>query len=154
MTRISLFNSPFLLGFDHFERTIDRISKNPTEGYPPYNIEQIGSSGLRITLAVAGFSKENLSVSVEDNQLTIRGKQIEDDQRIYLHRGIATRQFQRVFILAEGIEVEGSEYANGLLHVNLSRPHQERRIRIIDIRDEENLPRLPGSVTIEEGKKS
>ena len=137
MTRVSLFNSPLLLGFDHFERVIDRVSKNTAEGYPPYNIEQIGEYGLRITIAVAGFSKEDLSVTVEDNQLTIRGKQShEDDKRIYLHRGIATRQFQRSFVLAEGIEVHSADFNNGLLHVNLIRPNVERRVKTISIQGE------------------
>jgi HSP20 family molecular chaperone IbpA len=95
MTRLSVFNSPLLLGFDHFERVLDRVSKSQAEGYPPYNIEQTGDSGLRITLAVAGFSMDDLSVGLEDNQLIIRGRQVEEDQgRIFLHRGIAARQFQ------------------------------------------------------------
>src|SRR5262245_28063056 len=108
MTRLSLFNNPLLLGFDQFERTLDRIAKSSGEGYPPYNIEQIGEHGLRITLAVAGFSSDDLSVSVEDNQLIIRGKQTDDANRIYLHRGIAARQFHRGFVLADGIEVTGA----------------------------------------------
>jgi HSP20 family molecular chaperone IbpA len=101
MTRVSLFNSPHMLGFDHFERVLDRIAKTSGEGYPPYNIEQIGEIGLRITLAVAGFTMDCLQVSVEDNQLIIRGRQAEDDPtRVFLHRGIAARQFQRAFVLA------------------------------------------------------
>ncbi|MFP4098524.1 MAG: Hsp20 family protein [Alphaproteobacteria bacterium] len=121
MTRLSLFDSPLFLGFDDFEKTIDRMRKNGAEGYPPYNIEQIGEYGLRITLAVAGFSMDDLDVEIEQNQLTIRGKQKDDKERIYLHRGIASRQFQRSFILADGIEVSGADLDNGLLHINLER---------------------------------
>ena len=99
MTRVSLFNSPFLLGFDQFERALDRVSKASTDAYPPYNIEERSDDGLRITLAVAGFSMDDLSVQVEDNQLVIRGKQTEDTDKVYLHRGIAARQFQRTFVL-------------------------------------------------------
>src|ERR1700759_4185912 len=108
MSRLSLFTSPLLLGFDHFERALDRVSKGSTDGYPPYNIEQLGEDRLRITLAVAGFKMSDLSVQIEDNQLVIRGKQTEEPQRIYLHRGIATRQFQRSFVLADGITVDGA----------------------------------------------
>ncbi len=134
MTRLSAFNSPLLLGFDHFERVLDRIQKSGGEGYPPYNIEQIGDTGLRITLAVAGFSMDDLSVSLEDNQLIIRGRQSEDDGgRIFLHRGIAARQFQRSFVLAEGIEVAGAHLDNGLLHVDLHRPNPEPRVKSIPI---------------------
>ncbi|HBF97922.1 MAG TPA: heat-shock protein Hsp20, partial [Alphaproteobacteria bacterium] len=105
MSHVSIFSSPLLLGFDRMERMLDRVAKAPNEGYPPYNIEQIGENALRITLAVAGFSADELSVTLENNQLTIRGKQTDDDSRIYLHRGIAARQFQRSFVLAEGIEI-------------------------------------------------
>jgi len=134
MTRLSVFNSPLLLGFDHFERVLDRISKTSPEGYPPYNIEQTGANGLRITLAVAGFSMEDLSVSVEENQLIIRGRQGEEDAgRVYLHRGIAARQFQRSFVLAEGIEVKAASLDNGLLHIDLERPQPEVRVRSIKI---------------------
>jgi len=134
MTRLSMFNSPLLLGFDHFERVLDRVAKSSAEGYPPYNIEQIGDEGLRITLAVAGFSMDDLAVSVEDNQLIIRGHQSEDEPgRIYLHRGIAARQFHRSFVLAEGIEVKAAHLDNGLLHVDLVRPQPATRIRTIAI---------------------
>jgi len=137
MTRISSFNSPLLLGFDHFERVLDRISKTSPEGYPPYNIEQTSENGLRITLAVAGFSMNDLSVSIEDNQLIIRGRQVEDDgNRVFLHRGIAARQFQRAFVLAEGIEVVGASITNGLLHVDLTRPIPEPKVRTIPITGE------------------
>lgn len=132
-TRLSLFNSPLLLGFDQFERTLDRIAKNSAEGYPPYNIEQIGDEGLRITLAVAGFTSEDLSVQIEDNQLVIRGRQTDDRSRIYLHRGIAARQFQRSFVLAEGIEVVGASLDNGLLNIDLKRPMPEPKVRTIKI---------------------
>ena len=101
MSRVSLFNSPLMLGFEDFERTLDRISKMQTEGYPPYNIEQDGDNQLRITLAVAGFSEENLSIELEDNQLVIRGQQTDDQDRVFLHRGIAARQFLRNFVLAD-----------------------------------------------------
>ncbi len=120
-TRLSLFDSPLFLGFDDFEKTIDRLRKSGAEGYPPYNIEQIGEYGLRITLAVAGFSMDDLDVEIDQNQLTIRGKRKEEGERIYLHRGIATRQFQRSFVLADGIDVVGADLDNGLLHVNLER---------------------------------
>ncbi|WP_119460875.1 Hsp20 family protein [Rhodospirillaceae bacterium SYSU D60014] len=133
MTRLSLFNSPLLLGFDQFERTLDRISKNSAEGYPPYNIEQVGGNGLRITLAVAGFSRETLEVQTEDRQLVIRGRQEEDQARVYLHRGIAARQFQRSFVLAEGIEVAGATLDNGLLCIDLIRPTVETKVRTIEI---------------------
>ncbi|MGE5548291.1 MAG: Hsp20 family protein [Solirubrobacterales bacterium] len=135
MTRLPVFNSPLLLGFDHFERVLDRISKTNAEGYPPYNIEQIGDNGLVITLAVAGFSMDDLAVSLEDNQLIIRGRHTEDDSehRIFLHRGIAARQFQRSFVLAEGIEVRDAKLENGLLSVYLERPTPEPRVRTIPI---------------------
>ncbi|MGE5503731.1 MAG: Hsp20 family protein [Actinomycetota bacterium] len=150
MTRLSVFNSPLLLGFDHFERVLDRISKTSAEGYPPYNIEQIGEDGLRITLAVAGFSMDDLTVSLEDNQLIIRGRQGEDDGgRIFLHRGIAARQFQRSFVLAEGIEVKGASLDNGLLHVDLARPVPEPRVRSIPING--TAPRAEGPRTIDVG---
>ncbi|HWA41815.1 MAG TPA: Hsp20 family protein [Hypericibacter adhaerens] len=135
MTRLTLFNSPLLLGFDHFERTLDRISKQSAEGYPPYNIEQIGEDRLRITLAVAGFALEELEIQLEANQLTVRGKQQDDASRVYLHRGIAARQFQRSFVLAEGVEVTGASLDNGLLHIDLRRPTIENEVRQIAIRN-------------------
>ena len=133
MTRVSLFNSPFLLGFDQFERALDRVSKASTDAYPPYNIEERSDDGLRITLAVAGFSMDDLSVQVEDNQLVIRGKQTEDTDKVYLHRGIAARQFQRTFVLADVIRVAGASMDNGLLHVDLERPRIETRVKTIEI---------------------
>ena len=136
MSRMSVFNSPFLLGFEQFERTIDRISKLSTETYPPYNIEQISSNLLRITIAVAGFEKADLEINLEGNQLQIKGfKKEENDERIFLHRGIATRQFQRNFVLAEGIEVEGASMENGLLSVDLSQPINSEESKKIEIKD-------------------
>ena len=134
MARISAFNSPFLLGFEQFEQTLNRISKMSAEGYPPYNIEQVGENSLRISLAVAGFTETDLSIELEDNQLMIRGQQTEDTDRVYLHRGIAARQFQRSFVLAEGIEIVGAELDNGLLHVDLVRPEPEPRVQKIKIK--------------------
>ena len=132
MSRMSMFNSPLLLGFDQLERTLDRLAKN-AEGYPPYNIEKIGENGLRITLAVAGFSLDDLVIELVENQLTVRGKQVDDPDRVYLHRGIAARQFQRAFMLADGIEVVGARLDNGLLAIDLTRPVAEPRIRTIRI---------------------
>ena len=134
MTRLSLCNSPFLLGFDDRERALDRVSKSSSDGYPPYNIERVGENDIRITLAVAGFARDQLSVSIEDTQLVIRGRQIDDPDREFLHRGIAARQFQRSFVLAEGIEIVGAELDNGLLHVNVKRPVVESQTRTIEIK--------------------
>lgn len=136
MTRIPLFNSPFLLGFDQLERALDRVSKSSADGYPPYNIEQNGENDLRITLAVAGFSRDELSVTIEGTQLTISGKQGDDPDRVYLHRGIAARQFQRSFVLADGMDVIGAEIKDGLLRVNMLRPPVQERRRVIEIWDE------------------
>lgn len=133
MSRLSLFNSPLLLGFDHFERALDRVSKATADGYPPYNVEQLGENQLRITLAVAGFAMDDLSVQVEDNQLVVRGKQTDDKERVYLHRGIAARQFQRSFVLAEGIEIAGAWLDNGLLNIDLVRRSVEGRVRTVTI---------------------
>jgi HSP20 family molecular chaperone IbpA len=131
-------NSPFLLGFDEIERAIERVTRTPSDGYPPYNIERIARSGdqaerLRITLAVAGFLSAQLQVTIEEGQLVIRGRQQEDKDRHYLHRGIAARQFQRVFLLAEGMQVAGADLQNGLLSVDLIRPEPERMVKKIDI---------------------
>lgn len=134
MSRLTLFNSPLLLGFDHFERALDRISKTSADGYPPYNVEQTGENTLRITLAVAGFAAADLSVQIEDNQLVVRGRQVDDKERVFLHRGIAARQFQRSFVLAEGIEVAGASLDNGLLNIDLMRPSVESRVRVIEIK--------------------
>ncbi len=150
MTRIPTFNSPLLLGFEQFERTLDRISKMPSEGYPPYNIEQIGEDRLRITLAVAGFSDDDLSVELADDQLVVRGRQnddAEDADRVFLHRGIAARQFQRSFVLADGLIVEGAELDNGLLHIDLRRPLVEPRVESIAIK--RAGPKRAGTKTVD-----
>ena len=148
MSRLSLFNSPLLLGFEHFERALDRVNKISADGYPPYNIEQLGENELRITLAVAGFRMSDLSITLEDNQLVIRGKQVEEGEHLYLHRGIAARQFQRSFVLAEGIEVRGAWLDNGLLHVDLVRPTVEPRVRTIQIRGGEGGQSEAGAVRL------
>jgi HSP20 family molecular chaperone IbpA len=129
-----MFASPLFLGFDHLEQMIERAAKTSADGYPPYNIEQTGPTGLRITLAVAGFTMDDLQLTQEDNQLVIRGRQADDTQnRVFLHRGIAARQFQRAFVLAEGIEVKGAWLDNGLLHIDLARPQPESRVKTIRI---------------------
>ena len=139
MSRMSVFNSPFLLGFEQFERSIDRISKLSSDSYPPYNIEQLSSNLLRITIAVAGFEKKDLEISLEGNQLQIKGFRPEDDsEKIFIHRGIATRQFQRNFILAEGIEVDEASMENGLLFVDLSQPINNEESKKIEIKDKKN----------------
>lgn len=133
--RISIFDSPFLLGFDQFEQALDRVARSSGEGYPPYNIEQRSETELRISIAVAGFDMNDLSVQLENNQLVIRGKRQpeEEETRVFLHRGIATRQFQRAFILSEDIEVSGATLDNGLLHVDLRRLLPEMRVQTIRI---------------------
>jgi HSP20 family molecular chaperone IbpA len=136
MSRVSMFNSPLLLGFDQLERTLDRLAKS-AEGYPPYNIERIGENGLRITLAVAGFTLDQLEVTVEEKELVIRGRQQDDKSRQYLHRGIAARQFQRTFVLADGMEVQKADLKNGLLSIDLARPEPARVIRTIQIAEQE-----------------
>ncbi len=129
-----MFASPLFLGFDHLEQMIERAAKTSADGYPPYNIEQTGPTGLRITLAVAGFTMDDLQLTQEDNQLVIRGRQADDSQnRVFLHRGIAARQFQRAFVLAEGIEVKGAWLDNGLLHIDLARLQPETRVKTIRI---------------------
>ncbi len=148
-TRLTLFDSPLFLGFDHFEKTVDRMRKAGADGYPPYNIEQIGDNGLRITLAVAGFSMDGLDVEIEQNQLVIRGKQTEDENRIYLHRGIAARQFQRSFVLADGIEILGAELDNGLLHINLERVLPESNARKIEIKNGKKPSRKMQAIDVE-----
>lgn len=142
MNRVMQFNSPFLLGFDQMERLLDRAART-SDGYPPYNIEQLpagSGEALRITLAVAGFSRGELSVTVEENQLVIRGRQGEEDERTYLHRGIAARQFQRAFVLADGIEVKGAHLENGLLKVDLEKPEPEKTVRVIEISETAQPP--------------
>ena len=138
MSRVSMFSSPFLLGFDELERMLDRASKTSGEAYPPYNIERLPraegeSERLRITLAVAGFSRDELEVTVEENQLVIKGRQREDQDRSYLHRGIAARQFARTFVLADGMNVTAARLENGLLIVSLERPEPRRVVRRIEI---------------------
>jgi HSP20 family molecular chaperone IbpA len=138
MVRVTALTSPLLLGFDDLERALDKVSRVGTDGYPPYNIERIAADGgeperLRITLAVAGFSEDQIEVTVEENQLLIRGRQKEEKTRDYLHRGIAARQFQRAFLLAEGMQVRSAELAQGLLSVDLVRPQPERMVRKIKI---------------------
>ncbi len=133
MTRVSLFNSPLLLGFEPFEEALERIAEASADGYPPYNVVQLDRDRLRITLAVAGFAPGDLEIQVQDNQLVIGGRRSEDKSAVYLHRGIAARKFQRSFVLAEGIEVTGAAMENGLLHLDLERPVNEPRIRKIAI---------------------
>ncbi len=132
MTRMSPFNSPLLLGFDELERLVERLAKS-SNGYPPYNIEQVGEDLLRITLAVAGFARDDLEITSENRQLVVRGRQSDDPDRVYLHRGIAARQFQKAFVLADGIEVAGATMDNGLLHIDLVRPTPTVRSRQIEI---------------------
>ena len=136
--RLTLFDSPMFLGFDHFEETLNRVRKSASDGYPPYNIEQISENDLRITLAVAGFSMDDLDVEVDNRQLTIYGRQYDDEERIYLYRGIATRQFQRSFVLADGIEVRSASIDRGLLHIELEQVIPESSARKIKITDTEN----------------
>lgn len=141
MSRLSLLSNPMLLGFEEIERLIDRAGKGAVDGYPPYNIERVASTDegadlLRITLAVAGFKREELDVTVEDKQLTVRGKQEDDKSKEYLYRGIAARQFARTFVLADGIEVRAADLANGLLAIELQRKEPERLVRKIDIGSE------------------
>lgn len=133
MERVSFFSSPLFLGFERFEQLIDTMSKAQDNTYPPYNIEQIGEHGFRITLALAGFHKDSIHISVSSNQMTIRGKQDPDPSAIFIYRGIATRQFIKNFILADGVEVNGAEFDNGLLHINLSRQQNDDNTRTIEI---------------------
>ena len=138
MSRQSPFGHPFLLGFDEIEQALDRVSKAASDGYPPYNIERLPRTErdperLRITLAVAGFTQDQLEITVEESQLLIRGRQGEDKSRQFLHRGIAARQFQRAFLLADGMEVLGADLSNGLLSIDLARPDPERIVRKIEI---------------------
>lgn len=137
MSRANTLSSPLFLGFDDIARTLDRLTKSG-EGYPPYNVERFAAAGdsperLRITVAVAGFTADQLGLTLEDGKLVIRGRQTDDRERIYLHRGIAARQFQRVFVLAEGMEVLGADLSHGLLTVDLVRPQSEPAVRRIDI---------------------
>jgi HSP20 family molecular chaperone IbpA len=141
MSRVPSLSSPFLLGFDEIERMLDRVTKG-ADGYPPYNVERLARDGqnperLRITLAVAGFTRDQLDISVEESQLMIRGRQQDDKSRQFLHRGIAARQFQRTFVLADGMEVLGADLKNGLLSIDLVRPQAERIVRTIAINEQD-----------------
>ena len=142
MTRLSPFNSPLLLGFDHLEQILERISKTSNDGYPPYNILQTGNDRLRISLAVAGFTEAELSVTVEQNQLHIQGRQQDDPEAVYLHRGIAARRFHRTFLLAESIEVDCAALDNGLLNIDLVQPLPAQSVRTIKIK---RSPAKPGA---------
>jgi HSP20 family molecular chaperone IbpA len=134
MTKISFASHPFLLGFEQLDRLVERTAKTGNEGYPPYNIEQSSDNIYRITLAVAGFREDDLSITLENAQLVIRGRQTDDDEgRVFLHRGIAARQFQRSFVLAEGVEVGGASMENGLLHVDLQRSIPDAVVQTINI---------------------
>ena len=144
MSRQSPFGHPFLLGFDEIEQALDRVSKAAGDGYPPYNIERVPRTDreperLRITLAVAGFTRDQLDITLEESQLVIRGRQSDDKTRHFLHRGIAARQFQRTFLLVDGMEVMGADLSNGLLSIDLVRPEPERIIRKIDISAPDNV---------------
>ena len=143
MSRQSPFGHPFLVGFDEIEQALDRVAKSAGDGYPPYNIERLPRTGeaperLRITLAVAGFTQDQLEATLEESQLVIRGRQADDKTRDFIHRGIAARQFQRTFLLAEGMEVLGADLSDGLLSIDLARPEPERIVRRIDIAAKHN----------------
>ena len=150
MSRQSPFGHPFLVGFDEIEQALDRVAKTGADGYPPYNVERLPRTDdaperLRITLAVAGFGQDQLEVTLEENQLVVRGRQRDDKTRDYIHRGIAARQFQRTFLLAEGMEVLGADLSDGLLSIELARPEPDRIVRKIDIacqREDETLTTL------------
>ena len=133
MTRVSPFGSPLLLGFDRLEEMVDRLSRSATDGYPPYNVVHLGDERLRISLAVAGFDEDDLDVTVQRNELHIRGRQTEDNGAVYLYRGIAARQFHRTFLLADGIEIDGARLDNGLLHIELTRHAAPEIVKTIAI---------------------
>jgi HSP20 family molecular chaperone IbpA len=134
MTKVTFASHPYMLGFEQLDRLVERSAKSAAEGYPPYNIEQLCENSYRITLAVAGFAEDDLAITLENNQLVIRGRQGEEpDGRVYLHRGIAARQFQRSFVLADGVEVSGAALENGLLHIDLRRAAPETVVRTITI---------------------
>ena len=142
MVRVTALSSPFLLGFDQIERALDKAAKSGSDGYPPYNIERLAATNeaperLRITLAVAGFAREDVEVTQEESQLWIRGRQQDDKNRDFIHRGIAARQFQRSFLLAEGMQVLGAELANGLLSIDVARPPPEKVVKKISISSRE-----------------
>jgi HSP20 family molecular chaperone IbpA len=134
MTRVTFASHPYMLGFEQLDRLVERTAKTGAEGYPPFNIEQCSETAYRVTLAVAGFAEDDLSITVENNQLVVRGRQAEEDaDRVFLHRGIAARQFQRSFVLADGVEVSGAALENGLLHIDLHRAEPETVVRTIEI---------------------
>ena len=144
------FTSPLFLGFDHLEQMLERAAKTSSDGYPPYNIEQTSQTGLRITLAVAGFTMDDLQITQEDNQLVIRGRQTDDSQgRVFIHRGIAARQFQRAFVLAEGIEVKGAWLDSGLLHIDLARPMPATKVRTIRISQPSGVVNVPSGTVVD-----
>ena len=134
MNRHTTFGSPYLLGFEHLERLLERTARNAGDSYPPYNIEALDENGIRITLAVAGFSKDELSVTEEDRQLVVRGRQAEANGKTFLHRGIAARQFLRSFVLADGIEVTAAALENGLLKIDLARKQVQPSVRVVEIK--------------------
>ncbi|MBT8154907.1 Hsp20 family protein [Epibacterium ulvae] len=135
MSKLTLGSYPHMLGFEQLERLLERSAKSGNEGYPPYNIEQTSDFSYRITLAVAGFAEEDLAITIEDRQLVIRGRQSDDSEgRVFLHRGIAARQFQRMFVLADGVEVGEAVMENGLLHVDLTRSRPETVVQTINIK--------------------
>ena len=152
-TRLSLLDHPLFLGFDHFERELERLKKH-SDGYPPYNVEQTGEDSLRITLAVAGFAMDDLDIELENNHLSIRGKQKDDKERIFLHRGIASRQFQKKFVLADGIEIENASLDNGLLHIDMKRTLPETRVKKIKISQTPKTNGKSGKDLAIEGKGS
>ncbi len=134
MTKVTFASHPYLLGFEQLDRLVERTAKSGNDGYPPYNIEQCSDASYRITLALAGFAEADLAITLENNQLVIRGRQAEEpDDRVFLHRGIAARQFQRSFVLADGVEVSGASLENGLLHIDLDRADPETVVRTIQI---------------------
>ena len=134
MARMSPFSSPLLLGFDRLEEVVDRLTRSSSEGYPPYNVVQVADDRLRISLAVAGFDEDGLDVTVERNELHIRGRQAEDNGAVYLYRGIAARQFHRTFLLADGIEVDGARLDSGLLHIDLTRPVRPEIVKTVPVK--------------------
>jgi HSP20 family molecular chaperone IbpA len=134
MTKVTFASHPYLLGFEQLDRLVERTAKSGNDGYPPYNIEQCGDASYRITLALAGFAEDDLAITLENNQLVVRGRQADDAEgRVYLHRGIAARQFQRSFVLADGVEVSGAMLESGLLHIDLHRAEPEAVVRTIAI---------------------
>ena len=135
MTKVSFASHPYLLGFEQLDRLVERTAKSGNDGYPPYNIEQRGETCYRITLAVAGFAEADLAITLESNQLVIRGRQVDDtEDRVFLHRGIAARHFQRSFVLADGVEVTAATLENGLLHIDLARAEPETVVQTIRIK--------------------